>query len=95
MTNKIIIGAVMVVIVMLLTGAVQKIEMGPPSYEEQVTIIKSFAEVKCDPCDYNIDYGHAYNLTEKGGVDEGVAKLECDPCDYNIDYGEAGKNNKK
>jgi len=56
--------------------------------DEQRTIAKAYAEIKCDPCDYNIDYGDTNNLGEKSGVDEGFVKLECDPCDYNIDYGD-------
>jgi Zn finger protein HypA/HybF involved in hydrogenase expression len=88
MKYKVTIGIVMVVMMMLLTGAVNKIEMGPASYDEQITMTKSYVEIKCDPCDYNIDYGDTDHLAEKAGVDEGVAKLKCDPCDYNIDYGD-------
>lgn len=87
MKYKVTIGIVMVVMMILLTGAVNKVEMGPPTFNEKIVISESYAEVKCDPCDYNIDYGDTYH-PEKAGIDEGIVKLKCDPCDYNIDYGE-------
>jgi len=88
MKYKVTIGIVMLVMMMLLTGAVNKTEMGPPSFDEKTAVEKSYVEIKCDPCDYNIDYGDTHHPAEKAGIDEGVAKLKCDPCDYNIDYGD-------
>jgi hypothetical protein len=72
----------------LVVGTNSGLVKGPSDIDEQKTIAKAYAEIKCDPCDYNIDYGDTYHPTGKGGVDEGFVKLECDPCDYNIDYGE-------
>jgi hypothetical protein len=86
MTYKVTIWVGMVVTMMLFTGSVNAVEMGPSAIE-QIAIEKEYVEVKCDPCDYNIDYGDTFHPAEKGGVDEGVVKLECDPCDYNIDHG--------
>ena len=63
--------------------------------DKQTATTKSYVEIKCDPCDYNIDYGDTYHPDKKNGVDEGVVKLECDPCDYNIDYGETEQPMKK
>jgi hypothetical protein len=88
MTYTVTIGIGMVVVMLLFTGNVNGAEMGPSAVDEQIAIAKSYVEIKCDPCDYNIDYGDTYHLGEKEGVDEGVVKLECDPCDYDIDYGD-------
>ena len=60
----------------------------PKPTAEQKAMEKTYVEVKCDPCDYNIDYGDTYHPGEKAGIDEGTVQLKCDPCDYNIDYGE-------
>ncbi|UCD35780.1 MAG: hypothetical protein JSU90_02810 [Nitrospiraceae bacterium] len=68
-------------------GTGNGVTMGPSSGDEQGAAAKTYVEVKCDPCDYNIDYGASDHRDEKGGVDEGAVKLDCDPCDYNIDYG--------
>ena len=83
-----IIGVGIVGMSLIFTGAVYGGDMGPSAIDEQKVMTKSYVEIKCDPCDYNIDYGDTYHLTDKGGVDEGTVKLECDPCDYNIDYGD-------
>ncbi len=86
MKHKVTIGAVLMALILLFTGTVYGIEMGPSAIDEQTA--KSDIKIKCDPCDYNIDYGNTLNPSEKGGIDEGFVKLECDPCDYNIDYGD-------
>ena len=88
MTHTLTIGIGMMIILLLLTGSVYGVAMGPSAIDEPNVIAKEYAEVKCDPCDYNIDYGDTFHPAEKGGVDEGTVKLECDPCDYNIDYGD-------
>ena len=90
MTYTLSIGAGMVVIMLLFTGTVHAGEMQPFASDEQIAIAKSYVEIKCDPCDYNIDYGDTFYPAEKEkeGVDEGVVQLECDPCDYEIDYGD-------
>jgi len=75
----------MVGMMLLFTGTVYGGETGSSA---DLQTAKAYVEVKCDPCDYNIDYGDTYYPAEKEGVDEGVVKLECDPCDYNIDYGD-------
>jgi heme/copper-type cytochrome/quinol oxidase subunit 2 len=72
----------------LVVGTAKEVTTGSSVIDEQKTIAKAYAEIKCDPCDYNIDYGDTYHPAKKGGVDEGFVKLECDPCDYNIDYGD-------
>jgi len=61
---------------------------------EQMAAATSYVEIKCDPCDYNIDYGDIEHLGRRMGVDEGAAKLECDTCDYNIDYGTSHPDKK-
>jgi hypothetical protein len=81
MTYKTSIGIAMVAMLLLFTGSVFGVEMEPSAVAEQKVIAKSYVEMKCDPCDYNIDYGNTINPDEKGGVDEGIVKLECDPCD--------------
>ena len=48
---------------------------------------KNTVKFKCDPCDYNIDYGIMNKSEGKGTVEKGYIEIECDPCDYNIDYG--------
>jgi hypothetical protein len=89
MRNKVTIGLIaMVAIMFLFTGIVNGVTMEQSAVDEQTATAKAYVEIKCDPCDYNIDYGDTDHLTEKGGVDEGSVKLECDPCDYNIDYGD-------
>ena len=88
MTYTLHIGIGMVLVMLLLTASVYGVAMGPTVIEEQNIIAKQYVEAKCDPCDYNIDYGDTLHPEEKGGVDEGTVKLECDPCDYNIDYGD-------
>jgi hypothetical protein len=89
MKYKVTIGLIgMVAIMFLFTGIVNGAIMEPSATDEQKGIAKAYVQIKCDPCDYNIDYGDTYRPTEKGGVDEGSVKLECDPCDYNIDYGD-------
>jgi hypothetical protein len=88
MKYKVTIGVGMMVIMLLFTGTVNGVEMGASAIDKQVSIAKSYVEIKCDPCDYNIDYGDTFYPAEKSGVDEGTVKLECDPCDYNIDYGD-------
>jgi hypothetical protein len=81
------IGGVMLAIMLLFAGTVKGVEMGSSAIDEKIAIAKEYIEIKCDPCDYNIDYGDTNSPAEKGGVDEGIVKLECDPCDYNIDHG--------
>ena len=83
-----IIGVGIVGMSLIFTGVVYGGDMGPSAIDGQKVIAKSYVEIKCDPCDYNIDYGDTLLPAEKGGVDEGSVKLECDPCDYNIDYGD-------
>jgi hypothetical protein len=56
---------------------------------------KSAVKFKCDPCDYNIDYGSQSSPAAKGKVDEGFIEIKCDPCDYNIDYGSHGSSAAK
>ncbi len=85
MRYKTAIGVGMAGIMLLFTGTVQGTEMISSANEQTA---KVYVEIKCDPCDYNIDYGDTYHPGEKEGVDEGAVKLECDPCDYNIDYGD-------
>ena len=87
MTYTLTIGIGMVIIILLFTGIVYGVAMMPSAIDEHKA--KEYVEIKCDPCDYNIDYGDTnYPTIEKGGIDEGSVKLECDPCDYNIDYGD-------
>jgi hypothetical protein len=88
MKYKVTIGVGMMVIMLLFTGTVNGVEMGPAAIDSQIAIAKSYVEIKCDPCDYNIDYGDTNYLAGKGGVDEGTVKFKCDPCDYNVDYGD-------
>lgn len=87
MTYTEIIGLGTAVILLFSAGSVYGTETGRTVADEQVMTAKSYVEVKCDPCDYNIDYGDTVRPAEKEGVDEGAVKLECDPCDYNVDYG--------
>ncbi len=87
MKHKITIGVVLLSILLLFAGTVMGTEKGPSAIDEKIAMEKIYVEMKCDPCDYNIDYGDTMYPGEKGGVDEGMAKLDCDPCDYNIDYG--------
>jgi len=82
------IGIGMVALLLLFAGTVHAVEMWPFAIDKDVEIAKDYIEVKCDPCDYNIDYGDTDHPAEKSGLDEGIVKLECDPCDYNIDYGD-------
>ncbi len=82
------IGVGLLVMMLLLTGTISGVELGPPAGHEQKAMVETYAEIKCDPCDYNIDYGDTYLPGEKGGVDEGTVKLKCDPCDYNLDFGD-------
>jgi hypothetical protein len=89
MKYKVTIGLIgMVAMVFLLMAISNGVTMEQSAVEEQKKIAKAYVEMKCDPCDYNIDYGDTNHPTEKGGMDEGSVKLECDPCDYNIDYGD-------
>ncbi len=90
MKYKVTIGLIgMVATMFIFAGIVNGMAMEPSELLEQKAIAKEYVEIKCDPCDYNIDYGDTnYPTIEKGGIDEGSVKLECDPCDYNIDYGE-------
>ncbi|UCH46309.1 MAG: hypothetical protein JSV11_06310 [Nitrospiraceae bacterium] len=92
MTYKVIIGVGMMVMLMLFTGSVNAVEMWPFTINEKIEVEKEYAETKCDPCDYNIDYGDTFHPGEKAGIDEGIVKLECDPCDYNADYGETSSH---
>lgn len=89
MRDKLTIGLMgMVAILFLFTGIVNGVTEEESAIDEQKVMAKAYVEIKCDPCDYNVDYGDTYHPAEKGGEDEGYVKLECDPCDYNIDYGE-------
>ena len=88
MTHKLTIGVIVMMALTLLFAAIAAgVQMGPSTMDEEKIMAQAVVEMKCDPCDYNIDYGDTLHPDEKGGVDEGTVKLECDPCDYNIDYG--------
>jgi len=87
MTYTVTIGVGILAILLLFTGTVNALEWWPFAIDKDIETAKEYVEVKCDPCDYNIDYGNTYYPAEKAGLDEGVVKLECDPCDYNIDHG--------
>jgi hypothetical protein len=82
-------------IMFILAGSVHGEIKEPQAVDVQTTMTKSYVGIKCDPCDYNIDYGDTDHPEEMGGVDEGFVKLECDPCDYDIDYGKTGRPMKK
>lgn len=82
------IGLIAVVAVLFsFTATANGVTIGPSSGQEEGALAKTYVEVKCDPCDYNVDYGSIEHRAEKEGVDEGSVKLQCDPCDYNVDYG--------
>jgi hypothetical protein len=100
MTHTVAIGIgtlviITVVMMLMFTGTVNEGLKDPSTTHEYIAIAKSYVEIECDPCDYNIDYGNTYYLDEKEGVNEGSVKLECDPCDYNIDYGDTYHTIKK
>ena len=95
MTYTVTIGVGILAILLLFTGTVNALEWWPFAIDKDIETAKEYVEVKCDPCDYNIDYGDTDHPAEKGGLDEGIVKLECDPCDYNIDYGETEQPMKK
>ena len=79
----------------LFAGIAHGATMELTAAEEQRAAEITYVEAKCDPCDYNIDYGDTDHPAEKGGADEGYVKLECDPCDYNIDYGDTYQQHEK
>ncbi len=90
-TKLMIEVAGVIALIFVFAGTVHGVAMGPSALEEKERTAQSYMEVKCDPCDYNIDYGDREHPAKKGGVDEGVVLLECDPCDYNVDYGASEK----
>lgn len=94
MTYTEIIGLGMAVILLFFAGSVYGTETARTAADEQMMTAKSYVEVKCDPCDYNIDYGDTFHHGEKGGIDEGIVELACDPCDYDADYGVTARKNK-
>jgi hypothetical protein len=66
MKYTVTIGLIGVAAIMLLfTGTVSGVRMEPSAIDEQKAISKAYVEVKCDPCDYNIDYGDTYHPIEK------------------------------
>jgi hypothetical protein len=77
----------MIAVVLIFPGVVTGEKMWTPAVYEQMAQEKEHVKFKCDPCDYNIDYGSEYYPTEKVPFEEGFVKFECDPCDYNVDYG--------
>jgi hypothetical protein len=82
-TSKLIIG---LLVTMTVTVFVSEYVRGD-TITAKGTVEKSVVKFKCDPCDYNIDYGSKDSPAAKGKVDEGFIEIKCDPCDYNIDYG--------
>ena len=73
MRDTITIGLIgMAVILMLLPGIAQGIMTGPSVLDEQKTTEKTYVEVKCDPCDYNIDFGDTSAPAAKGGPVSGA-----------------------
>ena len=88
MTTKLTIVLIgLMAVVLIFMGSVTGETIKPSTVDEQTGQAKEFATFECDPCDYNIDYGKAYDDIEQDSVQEGLVKVECDPCDYNIDYG--------
>ena len=66
----------------------------PNSPDAKGAVKQSVVRFKCDPCDYNIDYGSQDSPDARGIVDEGFIEIKCDPCDYNIDYGSQDRSAK-
>ena len=83
-TSKLIIG---ILVTMTVTVIFSKYVRGEDTITAKGAVKKSVVKFKCDPCDYNIDYGTKDSSTAKGKVDEGFIEIKCDPCDYNVDYG--------
>jgi len=95
MTYMNIIGSGLVVMMLFAAGAVYGGEPAGSDGDEETAVTQSFIEVKCDPCDYNLDYGSVSQPSEESRIDEGTVKLACDPCDYNIDYGDISVTEKE
>ena len=83
-TSKLIIGIIVTMAVTVILSAWVK---GEDTITAKGAVEKSVVKFKCDPCDYNIDYGSKDSPAAKGKVDEGFIEIKCDPCDYNVDYG--------
>jgi hypothetical protein len=81
-TSKLIIG---IIVTMAVTVILSEYIRGEDTAKGAAE--KSVVKFKCDPCDYNIDYGSEVSPAAKGKVDEGFIEIKCDPCDYNVDYG--------
>lgn len=96
MKSMVNIGILVIAAIMFLfAGTVNGERMGQTAIHEQKAIEKVYVEFKCDPCDYNIDYGDPYPPVKRVRFDEGSVKLECDPCDYNVDHGERYRPTEK
>ena len=88
MTTKLTIGFILLMVMVLsMPENVRAEKMLLSAVDKDIAIKKGSVKFKCDPCDYNIDYGNQDSPAAKGKVDEGFIEIKCDPCDYNIDYG--------
>jgi hypothetical protein len=47
-------------VVLIFTGIVTGETMWPSAVDEQRAQTQEFVKIKCDPCDYNVDYGGEY-----------------------------------
>jgi predicted nucleic-acid-binding Zn-ribbon protein len=89
MTAKLTIwGIGIMAIVFIFTGSVTGEILMPSEIDVQIVQEKETVQIKCDPCDYNIDYGNWDHPGEKSPVEKEFVHFECDPCDYDADYGE-------
>jgi hypothetical protein len=90
-TSKLIIGIIVTMAATLISSDYVR---GGDTITAKGAVEQSVVKFKCDPCDYNIDYGSQDSPAAKGKVDEGFIEIKCDPCDYNIDYGSQARSEK-